>query len=91
MNEPCGDSNLERADEVCSYRAGGSTGNYCKFADLGNAVVLDAGDWKCAAANPAASDCSTSLWCAQTVCSDTTSKCETPNTYFAGACSTFVK
>lgn len=90
LNGACGDFNTERADEACSYRAGGSTGNYCKIADLGVGVVLDAGDWKCTAASPAGSDCNTSLWCDQSICTQD-SKCQTPERYFDSACGFFAK
>lgn len=90
VDGPCGDFNTDRADEACSYRAGGSTGNYCKFADIAAGTILPTADWKCAASLPAGSDCATSLWCNETVCSQA-STCETPNKYFDVACGTFVK
>lgn len=90
VDSPCGDFNTDRAEEACSYRAGGNTGNYCKFADIATGTFLPATDWKCAPSLPAGSDCATSLWCNETVCSQA-STCETPNEYFASSCSAFVK
>lgn len=87
----CGDFNPDRADEACSYRAGGSTGNFCKSYDLpGSGNALDAGDWQCEPATDGGTDCLNSLWCEQTVCNNN-SICESPNQYFAGACDIFVK
>lgn len=85
----CGDFGPQRADEVCSYRAGGSTGNYCNFLDVGGAELPET-DWKCAAANGAGSDCANSNWCEATICT-TKSKCETPNKYFDSYCGRYVK
>lgn len=90
VNGLCGDFNQNRADEACSYRAGGSTGNYCNFFDFGAGTMLPATEWKCAAAHGAGSDCANSNWCEATVCNQE-SKCETPNKYFDVACGTFVK
>ena len=89
-NGACGDSDPNRADEACSYRAGGDTGNFCKFGDVATGTLLDAGDWKCTPSLAVGSDCATSLWCDQSLCSDL-STCESPEMYFATSCAAYVK
>lgn len=89
-NGPCGDFDPNRADEACSYRAGGNTGDYCRSFDVTSGNDLDAGDWKCLPAGPVDSGCGTSLWCDQSICNDN-SICQTPDMYFASACGLFAK
>lgn len=90
LNGACGDSDPERPDEACSYRAGGNTGNFCKFGDVVTGVILPPAAWKCEAAGPAGFDCATNVWCNETICNDN-SKCETPNKYFDSQCGLFIK
>jgi hypothetical protein len=90
LNGNCGDFTTDPAqgDRACSYRAGGGTGNYCDFYDIGGGVERDPADWKCASAGAAGSDCASSLWCSDTICSGA-GTCVTPDMYFAGACDFF--
>jgi hypothetical protein len=91
LNGNCGDftSDPSLGDQACSYRAGGNTGNFCKFYDLTNGTPIAPADWKCEAATGAGTTCATSLWCEQTICNNSNT-CVTPEKYFEPACSQFV-
>lgn len=90
----CGDNpnSLSEFEEACSYRAGGDTGNFCKFNDNGGAPPdLAPADWKCAAAGAVGDPCVSSTWCKDSICDPDTSKCKTPDRLFDDACKTFLK
>jgi hypothetical protein len=88
-----GDQNkdLTLADDVCSYRAGGTPKLFCDTIDFA-AGVRPTADWKCAAALPNGSNCANSLWCNAGICDPNTNICSSPEGYFPMSfCSTFVK
>lgn len=87
----CGDFTTDPAlgDQACSYRAGGNTGNYCKFYDIAGGAEIPPADWKCTAAGPAGSDCATSLWCDETLCNGA-GTCVTPDKFFDIGCGSFM-
>ncbi len=88
-----GDQNVDLtlADEICSYRAGGTPKLFCNTIDFASGVKPKA-DWKCAAALPNGSNCANSLWCNAGICDPNTNICASPNGYFPMSfCSTFVK
>ena len=93
LDGPCGDNptSLTERDEACSYRAGGGSNNYCKLYEPATAAYLDAGDWKCAAAGGAGTECFTSTWCKDTICAESTFTCKTPEKIFDTACGAYVK
>jgi hypothetical protein len=91
LDESCGDftDNPALGDQACSYRAGGNTGNYCKFRDIAGGAEIPRANWKCTAAGAAGSDCATSLWCDQTICNQA-GTCVTLDSYFDSACTQFL-
>ncbi|MDB4938585.1 MAG: hypothetical protein JWP87_5557 [Labilithrix sp.] len=94
LNGPCGDNptSLTEYEEACSYRAGGGTGNYCRWTnDPANQVELDAGEWKCVASAGMGTGCVSSTWCKDTICDPTTSLCTSPDKLFEGQCGTYLK
>jgi hypothetical protein len=93
LNGACGDftTNAFLGEEACSYRGSGDTGNYCKFKDFsggGGGSTLDAGEWKCAAAEGAGTSCANSVWCKATTC-QVGNVCATPDNYFQYSCDSF--
>ena len=92
-NGACGDftTNPKFGEQACSYRAGGGTGNYCSFlSDVPTGTFKDAGDWKCTPAGGVGTDCASNRWCDNSICNFDTTKCETPNRYLDGVCTTYV-
>ena len=89
----CGDNpnNPTEYEEACSYRGSGGSGVYCKYYDFADGGDLDAGDWKCTAAEGADAGCFASTWCKDTICKEDTFVCATPDRLFDSACNRFVK
>ncbi len=89
----CGQNpnSLTEFEETCSYRGSGVNGTFCKWTDPAGPTDLDAGDWKCTAAQAMGTQCVSSTWCKDSICDPVTSLCTSPDMLFQQQCGTFRK
>jgi hypothetical protein len=62
------DNAAQFAEEACSYRGSGDTGNHCEFYDFLANDFAPQGEWKCAGGRANAEDCANTAWCQSAVC-----------------------
>lgn len=87
-----GDQNtdLARADEVCSWKAGGVPKQFCDSIDFVSGVRPKA-EWRCAPGRPNGGDCANTNWCSDGICNPDTLACTSPlGLYPQVACGQFV-